>query len=215
MDVRTKQYFEAHAAQFDSLYHEGKPIQRMFNRLARKAIYERFAITFEKSEPIAGRAVLDVGCGSGRYSLEYARRGAARVLGVDFSVPMLEIASRLAQERGVADRCEFRQADFTEFSLNEKFDVVIAIGFFDYQAQPVDVLRRMAAHCRGRVIGSFPGRSLLRMPLRKARYWLDNCPVLFYREDEVRQIAREAGLTHVEIVPIRSSGTGYMLIGDI
>jgi 2-polyprenyl-3-methyl-5-hydroxy-6-metoxy-1,4-benzoquinol methylase len=215
MDVRTKHYFEAHAARFDSLYHEGKPLQRMFNRLVRKAIYERFAITFDRSEPVAGKTVLDVGCGSGRYSLEYARRGAARVVGVDFSAPMLEIARQLATERGLADRCEFRQADFTATSLGEKFDVVIAIGFFDYQAKPADVLRRMLEHCRGRVIGSFPGRSLLRMPLRRARYWLDNCPVLFYREDEVRQIARDAGLTKIEIVPIRSSGTGYMLVGDV
>ena len=215
MDVRTKQYFEVHASQFDSLYHEGKPLQRMFNRIVRKAIYERFAITFDRSEPIAGKTILDVGCGSGRYSLEYARRGAARVLGVDFSESMLGIARQLAAERGVAQRCEFRQLDFTEMSLGERFDVVIAIGFFDYQADPVGVLRRMAEHSRGRVIGSFPGRSLIRMPLRKARYWLDNCPVLFYREEEVRQIARDAGVSKIEIVPIRSSGTGFMLIGDV
>jgi 2-polyprenyl-3-methyl-5-hydroxy-6-metoxy-1,4-benzoquinol methylase len=215
MDVRTKQYFEAHAARFDSLYHEGKPLQRLFNRVVRKAIYERFAITFDRSEPIEGRTVLDVGCGPGRYSLEYARRGAARVVGVDFSEPMLGIARQLAAGRGVADRCEFRQADFTGLTLGEKFDIVIAIGFFDYQARPVDVLRRMIEHSRGRVIGSFPGRSLIRMPLRRARYWLDNCPVLFYREGEVLRIARDAGLSKIDIVPIRSSGSGYMLVGDV
>ncbi|MGE3401269.1 MAG: class I SAM-dependent methyltransferase [Vicinamibacterales bacterium] len=215
MDLRTKKYFEDHAAKFDSLYHEGRPLERRFNRFFRKAIYERFAITFDRSEPIVGKSVLDVGCGSGRYSLEYARRGAARVLGVDFSAPMLGIARQLATEQGVADRCEFRQVDFTEFSIDERFDVVIAIGFFDYQAQPVEVLRRMVAHSRGRVIASFPGRSLIRMPLRKARYWLDNCPVLFYREEEVRQIARDAGVRQVDIVPIHSSGTGYVLVGDV
>lgn len=215
MDARTKQYFEVHASQFDSLYHEGKPVQRMFNRLVRKAIYERYAITFDRSEPVAGRTVLDVGCGPGRYALEYARRGAARVVGVDFSEPMLDIARQLATERGVAGRCEFRRADFTELSLGETFDIVIAIGFFDYQSQPVDVLRRMREHCRGRAIASFPGRSLIRMPLRRARYWLGNCPVLFYREDEVAQIARAAGFHKAEIVPIRSSGTGYMLIADV
>jgi 2-polyprenyl-3-methyl-5-hydroxy-6-metoxy-1,4-benzoquinol methylase len=215
MDARTKQYFEVHASRFDSLYHEGKPLQRMFNRIVRKAIYERFAITFDRSEPVAGKTILDVGCGPGRYSLEYARRGAARVVGVDFSQPMLAIARQLADEQGLAGRCEFRQADFTETSLGEKFDVVIAIGFFDYQAKPVDVLRRMVEHCRGRVIGSFPGRSLIRMPLRRARYWLDNCPVLFYREEEVRKIARDAGLSRIEVVPIHSSGSGYMLVGDV
>ncbi|MBQ4854608.1 class I SAM-dependent methyltransferase [Rhodanobacter sp. B2A1Ga4] len=36
-----------------------------------------------------GQAVLDVGCGSGRYMLHALRRGAARVIGVDLSSPML------------------------------------------------------------------------------------------------------------------------------
>lgn len=36
-----------------------------------------------------GKAVLDVGCGSGRYMLHALRRGAARVTGVDLSPHML------------------------------------------------------------------------------------------------------------------------------
>ena len=39
-----------------------------------------------------GQAVLDVGCGSGRYMLHALRRGAARVTGVDLSPQMLERA---------------------------------------------------------------------------------------------------------------------------
>jgi ubiquinone/menaquinone biosynthesis C-methylase UbiE len=215
MDARTRHYFELHASQFDTLYHEGRPLQRGFNRLFRKAIYERFAITFDRSEPIAGRTVLDVGCGSGRYALEYLRRGAARVVGVDFSTPMLSIAQRLAHDRGVAGRCEFLQGDFTEMTIGERFDIVIAIGVFDYQADPPSFLRRMAAQSRGRVIATFPGRSMVRMRIRTARYWLSDCPVRFYREGEVREIAQSARLTRVEIVPIRSSGTGYVLVGDV
>jgi malonyl-CoA O-methyltransferase len=36
-----------------------------------------------------GHAVLDAGCGTGRYTLEALRRGAAHVIGVDFSAQML------------------------------------------------------------------------------------------------------------------------------
>jgi len=44
---------------------------------------------------LRGRAVLDAGCGSGRYLLHAHRRGARRVLGVDLSAEML------AQARGL------------------------------------------------------------------------------------------------------------------
>ena len=215
MDVRTKQYFEAHAAQFDSLYHEGRPIYRAMNRLLRKAIYERFAITFEHAEPLAGKTVLDVGCGSGRYALEFARRGAARVLGLDFSAPMLELARQTAGQQGVADRCEFRQADFTSTLLDERFDVVIAIGVFDYQQDPAGFLRAMAAHCRGRLIASFPARNLIRMRLRALRYRWNDCPVVFYTEAEIRAAAQQANLARVELIRMNSSGGGWMLIGDV
>jgi malonyl-CoA O-methyltransferase len=45
-------------------------------------------------------AVLDAGCGSGRYLRHAARRGASRIMGVDLSVPMLERAyEELAEVR--------------------------------------------------------------------------------------------------------------------
>jgi len=215
VDTRTQKYFDQNAKTFDSIYHDGQPIARAINRWLRKAIYERFAITFEKSEPLAGKTVLDVGCGSGRYSVEFAKRGAARVLGVDYAPGMLSLAKAYAEENGVADRCEFRAGDFTTVSLDEKFDVSIAIGVFDYQNKPAEFMRRMVARTNGKVIGSFPGRSLIRMPLRKFRYWWGDCPVYFYREAEVRDIAEKAGFTSFEIVPIHTSGTGFMLIGTI
>jgi 2-polyprenyl-3-methyl-5-hydroxy-6-metoxy-1,4-benzoquinol methylase len=215
MDLRTKQYFEAHASQFDSIYHDGRPLQRVLNRTFRKAIYERFAITFDEAEPISGRTVMDVGCGSGRYSVEFARRGASRVVGVDYAGPMLALAAEHARATGVADRCEFVQGDFTTLPLHERFDVVVAIGVFDYQARPVEFLRGMVERCSRRVIATFPGRSLVRMRVRQLRYWLGNCPVLFYTEEGVRQIAVDAGVRSIRIVPIRSSGSGFVLVGDV
>lgn len=51
-----------------------------------------------------GQAVLDAGCGSGRYLLHAWRRGAARLTGVDVSAPMLARAhTELAQVRERAE----------------------------------------------------------------------------------------------------------------
>lgn len=213
MDVRTQRYFDKHAERFDSIYHEGAPLERAMNRWLRKAIYERFAITFERSEPLAGKTVLDIGCGSGRYAVEFAKRGAARVVGVDYAPGMLALAREYAKREGVDARCEFKEGDFTTATLEEKFDVVIAIGVFDYQDQPAAFMRRMRERSRGKVIASFPGRSLVRMPLRKLRYWWSDCPVLFYRHEEVKALGE--GFSSVEIVPITSSGTGFMFVGQV
>src|SRR6476659_6896108 len=46
---------------------------------------------------LRGRAVLDAGCGSGRYLLHALRRNARRVLGVDLSAEML------GRARGIGD----------------------------------------------------------------------------------------------------------------
>lgn len=57
---------------------------------------------------LAGRTVLDLGCGSGGITLSLAEEyGAARVVGVDVEAPVLEKARRRAVERGLGDRVEF------------------------------------------------------------------------------------------------------------
>ena len=55
-------------------------------------------------DTLRGQAVLDAGCGSGRYMLHALRRGAARVIGVDLSPPMLARAgTELAAWQAAAD----------------------------------------------------------------------------------------------------------------
>ena len=47
---------------------------------------------------IAGKAVADIGCGTGRYATQLMRLGASKVAGVDLSPAMLEVALRKAQK---------------------------------------------------------------------------------------------------------------------
>lgn len=124
---------------------------------------------------------------------------------------MLQLAREYSAQSGVQDACTFIQADFMDHDFEGSFDVVCALGVFDYIADPVPFLRRMADLSKGKVIASFPMRSLLRAPLRKLRYTLRNCPLYFYTEDKLQRAAREAGLTGVELVPMASSGR--LLVG--
>ena len=208
--------FERDAESFDAIYRlERSPFWRYVNTTLRKAVFERYEITFQQAGDVTGKKVLDVGCGSGVYSVDFARRGAARVVGVDFSGNMLKIARQEAAQHGVADRCEFVLADFMELDLDEWFDVSVAMGVFDYVPEQVPFLRKMAELTTGKLIVAFPGRSLLREPARRLRYRLTGKGEIYlYDREDVEHIAAEAGLRDKEIIRIHSSGGVYVLVGN-
>ncbi len=210
-----RERFERDAHSFDAIYRlERSPFWRWVNTTLRKAVFERYTITFEQAGDVTGKKVLDVGCGSGVYSIDFVRRGAGRVVGVDFSGNMLKIARQEAEQHGVADRCDFIQADFLEFDLKEQFDISIAMGVFDYVPDQVTFLRKMVALTTGKVIVAFPGHSLLREPARRLRYRLSGKGEIYlYGREDVERIASEAGLREKEIIHIPSSGGVYVLVG--
>lgn len=70
------------------------------------------------------KRILDVGCGTGRHSIELARRGYD-VTGIDLSPAMLARARENAAAAGC--RISFIQADARSLSFTEEFDVVIML----------------------------------------------------------------------------------------
>ncbi len=210
-----RQRFERDAQSFDAIYRlERSPFWRWVNTTFRKAIFERYTITFDRAGDVTGKKILDVGCGSGVYSIDFARRGARRVVGVDFSGNMLKLAEQEAEQHQVADRCAFIRADFLEFDPKETFDISIAMGVFDYVPDQVPFLRKMVTLTNDKVITSFPGHSLLREPARRLRYKLTGKgDIYLYSRDDVERIATEAGLRDYEVIYIPSSGGSYVLVG--
>lgn len=69
--------------------------------------------------------ILDVGCGTGRHSIELARRGYCYITGIDLSDAMLKIAKEKSDSLGL--NIMFEKHDARNFSLPEKFDAAIMI----------------------------------------------------------------------------------------
>ena len=96
-------------------------------------------------QDLTGKSVLDIGCNAGFYSLEMKRRGAERVLGVDFDERYLAQARFAAEVRGV--EIEFRQLSVYDVgSLGEKFDLVIFMGVLYHLRHPLLALDLIHEH---------------------------------------------------------------------
>lgn len=211
--MTVESYFQSRADFFHALYEQGEPVRYRVNRVIRRAIFDRVAMTLNEFSGWKDFSVLDVGCGPGRTSVAFVQAGAARVIGIDFSERMLEIARDFSHEHGVSSKCEFIKADFMTWPFPDKSDAVVALGLFDYLDNPEQALRLMMAAAKYKVIGSFPRPSLIRSPLRKLRYAMRGCPVYFYTRQQIIDMCHRAGLSRFTVEPLATAG--YLLVATL
>lgn len=106
---------------------------------------------------LEGRTVVDLGCLEGGFTIEFARRGAARAVGIEareVSVRRCELARDLTG-LGAA---QFVQGDVKEALAAEvarqggPFDVILATGILYHLADPAALLRSMRYACASAAI---------------------------------------------------------------
>lgn len=80
---------------------------------------------YVKEAVAAGGPVLELGCGTGRIAIPLAKAGVD-VTGIDFSQAMLDVAQRKVLNSGSpSGSVNLVHADMIDFSLDEKFNLVI------------------------------------------------------------------------------------------
>jgi SAM-dependent methyltransferase len=130
-------FFNGHAPQYDDNCFTKNTVAEV------DFLVDKLALT-------PGMAILDVGCGTGRHSIELARRGY-NVTGIVMSAGMLAEAGRKAVEAGV--EVTWLEADARAFSFPDRFDAAICLceGAFgllgstdDPIAQPQSIIRNTA-----------------------------------------------------------------------
>ncbi|EAR53121.1 hypothetical protein OG2516_11676 [Oceanicola granulosus HTCC2516] len=96
-------------------------------------------------DDLQGASVLDIGCNAGFYSLEMARRGAGRVVGIDSDPHYLAQAEFAAERAGV--ELDLRQMDVYDVAaLGERFDLVIFMGVLYHLRHPLLALDLLYEH---------------------------------------------------------------------
>ncbi len=105
----------------------------------------------------AGKRVLDLGCGPGRFAIAYARAGAALVIAVDISPDVLAAAGQASMGAGVRPRVAFQVGDAENLGVRpSSFDAVSCMQTFVHFPHPEAAAREMFRACKpgGRFVAS-------------------------------------------------------------
>ena len=97
--------------------------------------------------PLAGKTVLDVGCGGGILAESIAKKGA-KVTGIDLSEKALKVADLHSLESGVAVRYELIAAEELASREAGHYDVVTCMEMLEHVPDPASVVRACAKLCK-------------------------------------------------------------------
>lgn len=139
-----------------------------------------------------GTTILDLACGPGRHSLEFARRGY-RVTAVDRTATFLAMARQRAEAEDLD--IEFVQEDMRHFYRPETFDIALSLftsfGYFDDPAENLQVLENINRSLKpgGKVIMDVAGKEIIARIFQE-RDWRQRDDVFLLEE---RQVGRDWG----------------------
>jgi|GEM_PF-559465 len=117
---------------------QGRPTEREVDTIIRRTRIRK------------GARILDLGCGLGRHSIEFAKRGMF-VTGLDYSKTYLREAQKAARNARVVNRVTFVRGDMRDAVDrvgSGKFDLVVSLfntfGYFDKKSDDQKVLREIS-----------------------------------------------------------------------
>ena len=93
--------------------------------------------------PLAGKSVIDIGCGGGVLSESMARKGA-KVTGIDLSKKALKVADLHGLESGVEVRYKLIAAEDMAAEEPGQFDVVTCMEMLEHVPDPAAIVRAAA-----------------------------------------------------------------------
>src|SRR3989440_4482328 len=117
---------------------------------ARKYFVEYHIPGFAEFERWRGKRVLEIGCGIGTDTVNFARNGA-QVTSVDLSEKSMEIAQQRVRVYGLQDQVKFylgNAEELSSFVPVEPYDLIYSFGVIHHTPNPERVLAQMQRYAR-------------------------------------------------------------------
>jgi 2-polyprenyl-3-methyl-5-hydroxy-6-metoxy-1,4-benzoquinol methylase len=134
-----------------NIRHSPRPVgtREYFDEVeARKYFVEPHIPQFANFERWRGKKVLEIGCGIGTDTVNFARHGAI-VTAVDLSPQSLKIAAQRVEVFGLADRVRFYSGSAEElisFLPPDTYDLIYSFGVIHHTPHPERVLEQMRSY---------------------------------------------------------------------
>lgn len=147
---RVKEYWDRRPC---NIRHSPRPMgtKEYFDEVeARKYFVEPHIPRFAEFDKWRGKKVLEVGCGIGTDTINFARHGA-QVTAVDLSEKSLEIARQRAAVYGLDDRVRFFSGNAEELSRFvpvEPYDLIYSFGVIHHTPHPERALAQFRQYTR-------------------------------------------------------------------
>jgi ubiquinone/menaquinone biosynthesis C-methylase UbiE len=139
--------------------------------------------------PVEDKKILEVACGTGRFTATLAAEGAD-VVGMDISGPMLQQGRQKAEELGVSG-VELMRGDAARLPFpDDHFDTVFAMRFFHLADTPREFLREMRRVSRDQVFFD----TFNRFSTRSLYNWMLPMGSRLYSGTEVKRLLRDTNL---------------------
>jgi 2-polyprenyl-3-methyl-5-hydroxy-6-metoxy-1,4-benzoquinol methylase len=147
---RVKEYWDRRPC---NIRHSTQPVgsREYFDEVeVRKYLVEPHIPGFAEFEKWRGKKVLEIGCGIGTDTINFARHGA-RVTSVDLSEKSLELARQRTVVYGVQDQVQFYRGNAEELSNLvpvEAYDLIYSFGVIHHTPHPELVLEQARRYAR-------------------------------------------------------------------
>jgi len=112
---------------------------------ARKYLVEPHIPAFAEFEKWRGKKVLEIGCGIGTDTINFARAGA-EVTAVDLSSESINLARKRAEVFNLADKINFYEVNaekLSDFIPSQKYDLIYSFGVIHHSPHPGEIIRQI------------------------------------------------------------------------